>query len=164
MKFIPKRVFQLVAFSTLFLLLVQTMLWGMNDSGLYAPISKRIEFVKDAMMQSLLAGLFTFFALFIPWLAVMLFFREFAQGMATMKDELAYLKGEPLPTAFEDNPRQQKIVMGMVGIVIGFALAFINVLVWTQSEDGLLALWCAVPVSLVMGVWWMIEGLRMKNS
>ena len=163
-KFIPKIVFQLIAFGTLIPVIALTAYWGINDTGAYRPIREFLDFMEDTEVASLLAALLAFFVLFIPWLIVMLFIRQYAQGMATMADEFAYLRGEkPTPELFQD-PASKLMFQGAIALLTGVILIIVNAIVWVTVEDGFIGLWLAVPISFCMGIYYLIRGWMMKRS
>ena len=157
-KIIPKRLFQILGLGSLLLLCIQVASWVINNNGLYKLIAQQISFWEDGSLEkTLLSGVLAFFALFIPWMIVILILREFTVGMATMKDEIAYLKGESQPELFK-SPEQKARFMGLIAITLGIVLLVVNAIVWNITHDVLVALWLAVPVSFVIGIYAIATG------
>ena len=157
-KIIPKRLFQLISLSSLLLFCIQIASWVLNNDGLYKMIASQIGFLEeDSLEKTLLSVFLVFFALFIPWMAVVLVLREFTADMKTLKDEMAYLKGQSQPELFT-SPVQKSRVMGVIAIVIGIVLLGADVIVWKRTHEGFIALWLAVPVSLILGIYAIATG------
>jgi hypothetical protein len=157
-KIIPKRLFQLIGLSTLLLLGIQIAAWILNNDGLYKAIANQLRFLADGSVEkTLLSALLVFFILFIPWMIVILALREFTADVKTMKDEIAYLKGEVEPELF-NTPAQKARFMGVIAIVIGLVLLAINILVWHTTHDGFISLWLAVPISFILGLYALATG------
>jgi hypothetical protein len=169
-KVIPKSLFQMIALVSLVLLIIIAITWTRNQEGLY-PIVRDIlnstgvlADVNEELLITLLEGFFTFLALAIPWMVVMFILRENTQGMASMKDEVAALKGKPLPAELQPSPRETKIGQGIFAIILGIVLIFLNLFV-LDSGDGVFfwVLVAGVPVSLILGIIYLAQGLAMKN-
>lgn len=168
-KVIPKPIFQIIALGLLLLIIALAVSWSINETGLFPAIRDLLGGVLgDVDNESLLnifVGFFTFTALAIPWMVLVLILREYTHGMATMKDEFAILKGQPLPAELDLTPKQTRIVQGIFCIVFGIVLIFINLLV-LDATDGtffwVLAL--GVPVSIILGIVYLAQGLAMKDK
>jgi hypothetical protein len=167
-KVIPQSLFQLIALGSLVLLIVIAITWTRNQEGLYPVVrdvlSGVLADVGEASLITLVGGFFTFIVLALPWMVVMFILREYTQGMATMKDEVASLKGQPLAPELQPSPRQTKIRQGIFGIILGFVLILMNLLI-LDSGDGVFfwVLAGAVPVSIIVGIVYLAQGLAMKD-
>ena len=81
-----------------------------------------------------------------------------------MKDEIAYVKGErESPTAL-DNPRTKTIFKGIVSLGACVVLLVMDVIIWDVSGKGVPRLVAAVPVAFILGVYWLIRGVRMPDQ
>ena len=157
-RIIPKHLFQIIGFGSFILIGIQIASWVLNNDGLYKLIANLIPFWEDSSLEkTLVAGVLVFFALFIPWMIVILILREFTAGMMTMKDEIAHLKGESQPELFK-TPEQQARFMGVIAIAIGIVILVINVIVWQIAHEGLISLWLAVPIAFIVGVYAIATG------
>jgi hypothetical protein len=157
-KIIPRWLFQVVGLGSLLLLCIQLVSWVVNNDGLYKSIADLLRFLEDGSLEkTLLAIVFTFFVVFIPWMVVILLLREFTANVKTMKDEIAYLKGQSQPEVFT-SPTQKARFMGIIAIVIGVVLLGIDIVVWNATHEGLVALWLAVLVAFVLGIYALVTG------
>ncbi len=157
-KIIPKRLFQLISISLLLLLGIQMLFWILNNDGLYKTIASQIGFLEEGSPEKTLLSVFlVFFALFIPWLAVVLVLRSFTADMTTLKDEMAYLKGQAQPELFKSSVHKSRF-MGVIAIVIGLVLLGADVIIWNKTQEGYIALWLAVPVSFILGIYAIVTG------
>jgi predicted tellurium resistance membrane protein TerC len=157
-KIIPKWLFQIIGFGSLLLLGFQLIAWILNNDGLYRIIANLMSFLEDgSLLKTLLTIVLAFFAVFIPWMVVILLLREFTANVKTMKDEIAYLKGESQPEVF-DSPTQKARFMGIIAIVVGVVVLGIDIVVWNTTHEGLLSLWLAVPISFALGIYALVTG------
>jgi hypothetical protein len=167
---IPKSLFQMIALVSLLLILIIAVVWTRNQEGLYPVVRDLIASpgvladVDEASLITLLVGFFTFVVTAIPWMVLMFILREYTQGMPSMKDELNSLKGKPLPPELQSTPRETKIGQGIFGIILGIVLILANLLI-LDSGDGVFfwALVAGVPVSIILGIIYLVQGLRMKR-
>jgi hypothetical protein len=158
LKIIPKRLFQLISISLLLLLCIQMVSWILNNDGLYRTIASQIGFLEEGSPEKALLSVFlVFFALFIPWMAIVLVLRAVTADMATLKDEMAYLKGQSQPELFK-SPEQKARFMGVIAIVIGIVLLGADVIIWNKTQEGYIALWLAVPASFILGIYAIVTG------
>jgi hypothetical protein len=157
MRIIPKWLFQVIGLGSLLWIAIQAVSWIVNEDGFYRLIAGRISFLEDSLEKTSLAILVLFFASFIPWLIAILILREFTADVKTMKDEIAYLKGQSQPELFE-TPSQRGRFTGVVAIGMGVLLGGIDLLIWNTMHDGFVALWLAAPVSFILGVYALITG------
>ncbi|MCP4423909.1 MAG: hypothetical protein GY803_05400 [Chloroflexi bacterium] len=94
-RFIPKRVFQIIALTLLATILFLTIQWITTDSGWYAILRRDMGIKSKALAMAL-----TFLALFVVWVIVVTPLRMLSY-MPTLKEELGAGLGDGLPAVGE---------------------------------------------------------------
>ncbi len=153
-RFIPKRVFQIIALLLLALVLFLTIQWIVTDSGWYAIFHREMGIKSKALAMAL-----TFLALFVIWLVVVTPLRMLSH-MPTTREELGVGLSDGLP-AFGEGVKRMYLKQQAKNEEIFMATEYTSEMTQHVRKLGWVFLLVGILLTLA-GLWMIVLILEME--